>query len=171
MSDPYFVFRHSLLVVTDLIDYNQDEIFGNLSELQNELLGSPCLFKLDPNAIGMKRGYLVMDEDLDPNQLTTTFPMQTIKFPRAEYHYILHKGSFTEINQTYTRIEQSLEDENLKAINHPILVFPRGIPEKITSNTIIEIWTATDADFQGEKRLSDNVKIALPRKRFNFYTW
>jgi len=172
MEERYFVFQHSFAAISDLEDYRIDELFNTTtSRLEHPLLGNLCLFKIDQDTEGLNYGYLIVDQDLEPNKINSFLSMQPVKFPKAEYLYTLHRGSFATIGNTYQQIEQSLADESLEAIYHPVLIFPKGIPKQTTDETIIEVWTATNADYEAEDRRSEDILEALPRTTYNFYTW
>lgn len=169
----YFVFHHSLMAVSDFHYYSLDEIFHGrtVKPVFHEAIGNISLFKIDRDQDGLNIGYMLLDPDIDITTIPSNMAMRKINFPKAEYHFILHDTSFKEIDKTYKKIQEELEEEKLDAIIHPILVFPKGLPPTIDHQTIIEVWTASNADFQANYRRSELIDEALPRKSFNFYTW
>jgi len=173
MEERFFVFQHSLSAISDLEDYTVDEIFSSFNKLDfdHELLGIPCLFKIRDMMEGLNWGYLTIDQDISADEYPTTQVMQKVNFPVTEYLFKIHEGPFSQIGKTYKKIEEDLQLENLRAIIHPILIFPRGIPTSLSEPTLVEIWTATNAEINGEERKSDRTEIVRTRKQYNFYTW
>jgi hypothetical protein len=176
--ETFYVFQHALASITDGVYHSVEDILAerNFIDLvdphSSGLIGDPCLFKLDQMAEGLIYGRLIADVDVEINGVGITEHTLYLEFPVAEYLFVIHNGPMVELSEVYDDIRAELDSRDLSAVYHPILVFPKGLPSSLKEDTTIEIWVATDANISDpEHRLSDDLQEALPRTKFNFYTW
>lgn len=109
---------------------------------------------------------MLNDRDKIPDTAT-----RIIEFPKAEYLHIIGIENLGKIPNLQLTIADQLEKIHLSQIGPTLITPAETLPGDFVTPINLDIWVPTSADFNNDERLSDNIPEALPRKRFNFYTW